>query len=58
MVYHRSPQPHEPLAVVFGDTPEEAEERALSSQPGVAGLVFSSFRFDNPEAVARGDWTA
>ncbi len=25
---------------------------------GIAGLVFSTFRYDNPDAVARGDWTA
>ena len=31
-------------------------ERALRSHPAVAGLVFSSFRFDNPVAVARNDW--
>ena len=34
------------------------EERALLATPGVTGLVFSSFRHDNPAAVARGDWTA
>ena len=33
-------------------------EAVLSALPGVAGLVFSSFRFDNPEAVARDDWRA
>ena len=31
-------------------------ERALIATPGVSGLVFSSFRHDNPEALARGDW--
>lgn len=31
-------------------------ETALLEQPPVSGLVFSSFRNDNPEAVARGDW--
>jgi hypothetical protein len=36
----------------------EAVERQLSESPGVAGLVFSSFRHDNPEAIARGDWQA
>ncbi|OFW07330.1 MAG: hypothetical protein A3I61_01545 [Acidobacteria bacterium RIFCSPLOWO2_02_FULL_68_18] len=35
-----------------------AEERELGAIPGVAGLVFSSFRHDNPNAIARGDWTA
>jgi hypothetical protein len=33
-------------------------DRDLAAIPGVAGLVFSSFRHDNPEAVARGNWTA
>ena len=32
------------------------EEAALLSQPGVQGLVFSSFRFDNPRPLARGNW--
>jgi hypothetical protein len=35
-----------------------ADERALLETPGVSGLVFSSFRHDNPAALARGDWTA
>ncbi|HEY6359742.1 MAG TPA: hypothetical protein VIX63_01495 [Vicinamibacterales bacterium] len=34
------------------------EERALGALPGVAGLVFSSFRHDNPGPIARGDWRA
>jgi hypothetical protein len=33
-------------------------ERALLATEGVAGLVFSSFRHDNPQAIARGDWRA
>jgi hypothetical protein len=33
-------------------------EACLSSMPGVAGLVFGSFRHDNPEAVRRNDWRA
>lgn len=33
-------------------------ERELTAIPGVAGLVFSSFRHDNPGAIARGDWVA
>jgi hypothetical protein len=33
-------------------------ERRLRRIPGVEGLVFGSFRHDNPEAVRRGDWTA
>lgn len=32
------------------------EEAALLSEEGVAGLVFSSFRHDNPDVVARNDW--
>jgi hypothetical protein len=34
-----------------------ADERELLSTPGVSGLVFSSFRHDNPRAIARGDWS-
>ena len=34
------------------------EEAKLLSQATVKGLVFSSFRLDNPEAIARGDWRA
>ena len=37
---------------------DEAIERALTTMPGVDGLVFSSFRHDNPGAIARGDWRA
>jgi hypothetical protein len=37
---------------------DEAQERTLLATPGVAGLVFSSFRHDNPGAIARGDWRA
>ena len=33
-------------------------ERELFATPGVSGLVFSSFRHDNPGALARGDWRA
>ena len=36
----------------------EEEEAQLLAQPTVKGLVFSSFRFDNPGPVARGDWRA
>ena len=32
-------------------------EETLLSVTGENGLVFSSFRFDNPKTVARGDWT-
>jgi hypothetical protein len=34
----------------------EVEERRLLENPAVSGLVFSSFRFDNPGPLARGDW--
>lgn len=34
----------------------EEDERELIATPGVAGLVFSTFRHDNPTALARGDW--
>ena len=33
-------------------------ERELIGIPGVAGLVFGTFRHDNPGAIARGDWRA
>ena len=32
------------------------EEAALTGHQGVSGLVFSSFRHDNPGPIARGDW--
>lgn len=38
--------------------PESRAEEEIRSIPGVSGLVFSTFRFDNPEAVARGNWVA
>jgi hypothetical protein len=34
------------------------EEAALRATPGVTGLVFGSFRHDNPDAVRRNDWRA
>jgi len=34
------------------------DERVLAQLPGIAGLVFSTFRHDNAEAVHRGDWRA
>jgi hypothetical protein len=34
-----------------------AAERELLRTPGVSGLVFSSFRHDNREAIAKNDWT-
>jgi hypothetical protein len=45
------------VARQWNERSEECEEQ-LRSIPGVAGLVFSSFRHDNPEAVRRGDWRA
>jgi hypothetical protein len=36
----------------------EVEEKGIVAQPAVKGLVFSSFRFDNPGPVSRGDWRA
>ena len=36
----------------------EAKEKELLKLPGVAGLVFSSFRHDNPGAVRRNKWIA
>ena len=36
----------------------EIEEKELLSHPVVKGLVFSSFQYDNPGPVARGDWRA
>jgi hypothetical protein len=40
------------------DQRSEVEEKQLNSHPVVEGLVFSSFRFDNPGPVSRGDWKA
>lgn len=37
---------------------DPAEEERLLAIPGLSGLVFGSYRFDNPAAVARGDWRA
>jgi len=39
-------------------TPDAEREAALLALPGVSGLVFSTFRYDNPGAVARGDFRA
>jgi hypothetical protein len=36
----------------------DEEEAALRATPGVTGLAFSTFRHDNPGAVARGDFRA
>jgi hypothetical protein len=35
----------------------EVTEQALLAHPAVAGLVFSSFRHDNPVPVSKGDWS-
>jgi hypothetical protein len=40
------------------DEPNGQAEDELLAIPGVSGLVFSTFRYDNPEAVAKGDWVA
>jgi hypothetical protein len=40
------------------DERSEVEEKGILAQPSVKGLVFSSFRFDNPGPVSRGDWRA
>jgi hypothetical protein len=37
---------------------ERRVERRLLNTPGVSGLAFSTFRHDNPAAVARSDWRA
>jgi hypothetical protein len=36
----------------------KTKENELLTLPSVAGLVFSSFRHDNPESVRRNNWTA
>lgn len=40
------------------DKRSKKEEDELFNNPVVSGLVFSSFRFDNPEPIARGNWVA
>jgi hypothetical protein len=40
------------------DERSEVGEKELLSHPVVDGLVYSSFRFDNPAPVSRGDWRA
>jgi len=40
------------------DQRSKVDEQRLLAHPTVSGLVFSSFRFDNPTAVERGDWVA
>jgi hypothetical protein len=34
------------------------DEAALRAAPGVTGLAFSTFRHDNPDVIARGDFRA
>jgi hypothetical protein len=36
----------------------ETKEKKILEMPGVAGLVFSSFRHDNPGPIKRNNWTA
>ncbi len=36
--------------------PSESEEAELLGQQGAAGLAFSTFRYDNPGPIARGNW--
>ena len=36
----------------------ETKEKELLRLPGIEGLVYSSFRHDNPEPVRRNNWTA
>jgi hypothetical protein len=40
------------------DQRSASEERDLLNHPAISGLVFSSFRFDNPKVVERGNWVA
>ncbi len=40
------------------DERSQGNEQALLDHPAVSGLVFSTFRHDNPEAIDRGDWAA
>jgi hypothetical protein len=35
----------------------DKKEKELLKLPGVAGLVFSSFRHDNPGPIRRNNWT-
>ncbi len=38
------------------DERSEVEEKDIVAQSAVKGLVFSSFRFDNPGSISRDDW--
>lgn len=40
------------------DARDAAREAELLTSPAVSGLVFGSFRHDNPEVFARGEWGA
>jgi hypothetical protein len=40
------------------DARSEGEEKDILAQPAVKGLVFSSFRFDNPGTASRWGWRA
>ena len=40
------------------DERAEADEQALLEHPAVSGLVYSTFRHDNPKALKRGNWVA
>jgi len=40
------------------DQRSQDEESVLLKHASVSGLVFSTFRFDNPGAIQRGDWVA
>ena len=40
------------------DERSEVEEKGVLAQPVAKGLVFSSFRYDNPGPVSRGYWRA
>jgi hypothetical protein len=45
------------IARQWNESSPEIDTR-LCAIPGVTGLVYGSFRFDNPEAVRRNDWRA
>ena len=49
-------QPVELYVARQWDERSEAKEKELLSHPVVKGLVYSSFRFDNPGPVAKGNW--
>ena len=51
----RSSQTRLYVARQWSERSSEAERDWIAT-PGVSGLVFSSFRHDNPGALARGDW--